>query len=117
MSEKTEKTDKEKAIDKERRRLNKLLKGMDENKLKACKTLVDRAAFLTVSLDEAEQQLNAEGWTEFYQNGKDQQGVKKSAIADVHISLTKNLNAIMKQLIDLVPPAQRKSKLEELRKR
>lgn len=34
--------------------------------------------------------------------------------ADVHISLAKNLNAIVKQLLDLVPPAQRKSKLEEL---
>ena len=34
--------------------------------------------------------------------------MKKSAAAEAHISLTKNLNAIMKQLLDLVPPAQKK---------
>ena len=40
--------------------------------------------------------------------------MKKAAAADVHISLTKNLNAIMKQLLELVPPAQKKSKLAEM---
>ena len=37
--------------------------------------------------------------------------MKKAAAADVHISLTKNLNAIVKQLLDLVPPAQKESRL------
>ena len=45
-----------------------------------------------------------------------QSGWKKSAAADVHISLTKNLNTIIKQLLELVPPAQKRSKLEELMK-
>jgi hypothetical protein len=40
--------------------------------------------------------------------------MKKAAAADVHISLTKNLNAIVKQLLDLVPPAQKASRLTEL---
>ncbi len=117
MAKSEPKTEKEKKIAKERRRMLKLLDGMDENKLKTCQTLIDRAAFITVNLTEVEQQLNAEGWTEEYQNGKAQSGVKKSALAEVHISLTKNLTAIMKQLIDLVPPAQRASRLEELMKR
>ena len=53
-------------------------------------------------------------WTEEYQNGQNQRGLKKSAAAEVHISLTKNLNAIMKQLLDLVPPAQEESRLAAL---
>ena len=52
--------------------------------------------------------------TEWYENGRNQSGQKKSAAADAHISLTKNLNAIMKQLLDLVPPAQKESRLTAL---
>ena len=51
---------------------------------------------------------------DIHQNGQQQSGWKKSAAADVHISLTKNLNAIVKQLLELVPPAQKNSKLQEL---
>ena len=40
--------------------------------------------------------------------------MKKAAAADVHISLTKNLNAIIKQLLELVPPAQKASRLSEM---
>lgn len=84
---------------------------MDPNKLSTCQTLIDRAAFITVSLHDLEEQLNETGWIEPYQNGENQSGMKKAAAADVHISLTKNLNAIMKQLLDLVPPAQKESRL------
>lgn len=108
------KTAKQKRIDREYKRLKALFEDLDPNKLAACDALIVRAAFLTISLQELELQLGENGWVEGYQNGENQHGLKKSAAADVHISLTKNLNAIMKQLLDLVPPAQRKSKLEEL---
>ena len=108
---------KDKRIAKEKKRLLKIMNGLDENKLSIVKALIVRAAFITVSLEDLEDDLATNGWTEEYQNGEYQSGIKKSASADVHISLTKNLNAIIKQLIELVPAAQRKSKLEEMRKR
>ena len=74
-------------------------------------SLLERAG---VSLEDLEEELNETGWVETYQNGESQFGMKKSAAADVHISLTKNLNAIMKQLLDLVPPAQKESRLAAL---
>lgn len=107
-------TEKEKQIAKEERRLKKIFADMDANKLEAVQALIARAAFITVSLQDLEKELSDSGWTEVYQNGQSQSGLKKSAAADVHISLTKNLNAIMKQLLDLVPAAQRKSKLAEM---
>ena len=108
-------TDKETRIKKETRRLKAVFKDLDPNKLKTVDALIKRAAFITVSLEDLEDELNVTGWTEIYTNGKNQEGVKKSAAAEAHISLTKNLNAIMKQLLDLVPPAQRKeSKLQEM---
>lgn len=101
-------------IKKEKERLLEIFKDLEPNKLKTCHTLIERAAFITVSLEDLEDQLNESGWVENYQNGENQSGVKKAAAADVHISLTKNLNAILKQLLDLVPPAKRSSRLEEL---
>lgn len=101
-------------INKEKKRLSEIFKDLEPNKLKTCEALIARAAFITVSLEDLEDELNANGWTEEYTNGANQYGIKKSAAADVHISLTKNLNAIIKQLLDLVPPAQKASRLTEL---
>ena len=103
-------------VKKEKARLMELFKDLEPNKLQTCRALIDRAAFITISLQDVEEQLNDIGFTEYYQNGENQSGWKKSAAADVHISLTKNLNTIIKQLLDLVPPAQKRSKLEELMK-
>ena len=101
-------SDKEKKIRKETKRLKAIFQDLDANKLETVDALIARAAYITVSLQELEEQLNRDGWVEEYYNGRNQSGLKKSAAAEVHISLTKNLNAIMKQLLDLVPPAQQK---------
>ena len=101
-------------IKKEKSRLLEIFKDLEQNKLKTCHALIDRAAFITVSLQDLEEMLNETGWVEPYQNGENQSGMKKAAAADVHISLTKNLNAIVKQLLDLVPPAQKASRLDAL---
>lgn len=91
-------------VDREKKRLQEIFKDLEPNKLETCQSLIDRAAFITVSLQDLEVQLNETGWVEHYQNGANQGGMKKAAAADVHISLTKNLNAITKQLLELVPP-------------
>ena len=104
-------------IIKERRRLKALFKDLEPNKLKTCQAIIDRVAFITISLQDLEEELNVSGWVEPYKNGENQRGLKKAAAADAHISLTKNLNALMKQLLELVPPAQTASKLTELMNR
>ena len=108
---------KETRIKKERERLFEVFKDLEENKLKTCSALIERAAFITISLQDLETRLNESGWVEPYQNGENQSGLKKAAAADVHISLTKNLNAIIKQLLDMVPPAQKASRLQEMMKK
>ena len=101
-------------INREKARLNEIFKDLEANKLSTCQALIDRAAFITISLEDLEEQLNKTGWVEEYQNGENQYGMKRAAAADVHISLTKNLNAIIRQLLDLVPPAQKTSRLSEM---
>ena len=105
------KAKKETRIRREKERLQEIFKDLEPNKLSTCQALIERAAFITISLEDLELLLNENGWVEPYQNGENQFGLKKSAAADVHISLTKNLNAIVKQLLDLVPPAQKESRL------
>ena len=105
------KATKDTRIKREKKRLQEIFKDLEPHKLSTCQALIDRAAFITISLQDIEVQLNEIGWTEYYQNGESQSGWKKSAAADVHISLTKNLNAIVKQLLELVPPAQKESRL------
>jgi hypothetical protein len=104
-------------IARERARLLDIFKDLEPNKFRTCSALIDRAAFITISLEDLEEQLNETGWVEEYQNGENQSGLKKAAAADVHISLTKNLNAIIKQLLELVPPAQKASRLEMMMRR
>lgn len=111
------KPSKQTRLKKEKTRLLALFQDLEPNKLETCLALIDRAAFITISLQDLEAQLNETGWVEYYQNGETQSGWKKAAAADCHISLTKNLNTIIKQLLELVPPAQKRSKLEELRNR
>lgn len=111
------KATRESRIRKERKRLLAIFADMDPNKLETVKALIDRVAFITINLQDLEADIIRDGWTEEYQNGREQSGMKKSAAADVHISLTKNLNALTKQLLDIVPPAQRQSKLNELMNR
>ena len=113
MPKAAEKTVKQR-IKSETKRLLRIFADLDPNKLQTVNTLICRVAFATVSLQDLEMQLARDGWVEEYQNGENQSGVKQSASAGVYLSLTKNLNAMVKQLADLVPAAKRESKLEEL---
>ena len=106
--------EKEKRIKKEVRRLKGIFAELEPNKLKTVDALIARAAFITIRLEDLEVELNEKGWTEWYENGRNQSGQKKSAAADAHISLTKNLNAIMKQLLELVPAEQKGGRLAEM---
>ena len=100
-------------IAKKRRELRRIYRDIDANKLKTVEALIERAAFYSVSLEDLEAELNVDGWTEEYTNGRNQSGVKRSAAADAHIAITKNLTAITKQLLELCPPAAKKSRLDK----
>lgn len=110
------KTSKETRIKRKKTELLETFAALDGNKLKTAMSLIDRAAFMTVSLEDLEDTLRDEGWVEDYQNGQNQFGKKKSANADVYLSMTKNLTAITKQLLEIAPAEKPRGKLEELLK-
>jgi hypothetical protein len=107
---------KEQRIKKEISRLKAIFKNLDKNKLKVVESLIQNAAFMSVSLLELQEIINIEGYTEEYQNGANQSGRKQSEAVKTHIAMTKNHATIMKQLADIAPPVpKKKSALQELR--
>ena len=115
MATKKEKT-KEQRIKTEKTRLKGIFKDLDENKRKLVTPLIEKAAFMSIELDELQNVIEETGWTSEYKNGENQYGTKKSPEAETYIALSKNYAAIIKQLTELVPAAKRKqSKLAALR--
>lgn len=113
---KEEKIKKGEKIKKEKTRLKGIFKNLDENKKKLVTPLIEKAAFMSVELDILQDSIQENGWTSEYQNGANQWGEKRSAEADTYIALSKNYTAVIKQLTELVPAAERKkSKLALLR--
>ncbi len=92
-----------KRIKQEIGRLNKLFREMDLKTRKAIQPLIDKAAFMSATLDELQEDINLEGVTEVYQNGANQSGVKKSSKVEVYNAMIKNYSGVMKQLTDLLP--------------
>lgn len=107
---------KEAKIKSEKTRLKGIFKDLDENKKKLVTPLIEKAAFMSIELDELQNVIEETGWTSEYKNGENQYGTKKSPEAETYIALSKNYAAIIKQLTELVPAAKRKqSKLAALR--
>ena len=114
--EKKKKLTKEERIKKEKNRLKKIFKNLDENKKQLVTPLIEKVAFMSVELDILQEKIQADGWTSEYQNGANQWGTKKSPEAETYIALSKNYAVVVKQLTDLVPAEERKkSKLALLR--
>ena len=112
MAEKT----KEQKIRSEKARFKRIFKELDENKKTLVTPLIEKAAFMSVELNELQEIIEYDGWTSEYKNGENQYGTKKSPEAETYIALSKNYAAIIKQLTDLVPAAKRKeSKLAALK--
>ena len=107
MSEKKELT-KEAKVKREKNRLNKVFKALDKNKLDTVRSLINTAAFIAVTLDELQEIINTEGYISEYKNGANQWGKKQSEAVEIHISMTRNLTTIIKQLTDLAPAEKRK---------
>lgn len=102
----SENIEKEKLIEEEKKKLNAIFTAMPIKTKKCVSSLIDNAAFMAASLKELRMIINAKGYTEAYQNGENQKGIKKSAEVDIYNNLSKNYMSIMKQLLDLLPKTE-----------
>ena len=107
---------KDQRIKSEKTRLKGIFKELEENKRNLVTPLIEKAAFMSIELDDLQETIEREGWTSEYKNGENQYGTKRSPEAETYIALSKNYAAVIKQLTELVPAAKRKaSRLAALR--
>lgn len=105
-------SEKNKKIKKEKSRLLKIFKEIDDNKKTFIQSQIDDLAWLIVSIKELQDDIDTTGTTVTYDNGGGQSGIKDNPNIKTLVSFQKNANAIYKMLIDLVPNAPKKSKLD-----
>lgn len=99
----------DKRIKKEENRLKKFFKskGIDINENSAVQSLISRASFMKVSLEDLEQDLKENGWTEMFQQGEKQAPYERQRpSANTYNSLNVNYQKIIKQLTDLLPKSK-----------
>ena len=102
MAEKRELTKAER-IGRERRRLTGLFRAVEERKKKTVLGLIDRAAFLRVTLDELEADLQENGTTEQFSQGNQEPYARERPESRIYASMNANYQKIIKQLTDLLP--------------
>ena len=94
---------KDEIVKKEYKKLSGIYTRLDAKMKKVVDPLLREAAFMAASLYELRQIINEKGYTEAYQNGANQKGIKKSSEVEIYNTMIKNYSAIMKQLTDLLP--------------
>lgn len=77
--------DKAERIKKEENKLKRIFKNLDENKKRTVEGLIRRAAFMRASLEEFEEDLDANGFVERFSQGDKQEPYdRKRPVADLY---------------------------------
>ena len=98
---------------KEKKKLEKIIKDIPEDKKKLVEGLIADASFLAEQLEVLREAISVNGWSETYQNGANQCGKKTSVEADMYIKAQKAYSSLIKQLTDFIPdtaPAEKDSR-------
>lgn len=107
---------KEEKIKKEFLKLKRIFQKVPENKKKIIENLLHNAAFMAVSLADLQEEINQNGYTDEYQNGEHQKGIKQSEAVKTHLAMQKNYTTVIDRLLELLPPEERSaSKLAAFR--
>lgn len=96
-------------IEEEKKKLTRQFTQLDNKTKKVLSSLIDNAAFMTIELQDLQENIKKNGVTCEYQNGANQWGTKKSPEVEVYNSMIKNYVTIMKQLSDLLPKGSSKT--------
>lgn len=96
--------DKNERISAEIKRLNRVFSKIGNKPKSAVKSLIENAAFMAVTLEDLQANINENGVISEYQNGENQWGTKKSPEIEIYNVMIRNHAGIMKQLTDLLPP-------------
>lgn len=105
---------KEELISQKEKELKKNYSDMDAKRKKNALMLIPSAAFMSVSMIELERIINLKGYTETYQNGATQSGVKKCSEVEIYQVMSKNYLSYIKQLDDMLKTGAKQDGSDEL---
>lgn len=101
--------EKAKRIRKEENRLKKIYKNIKDEKKQTVQGLIQRAAFMRVTLEDFEDDLDQNGFVEMFQQGINQDPYeRKRPVADLYNTMNTSYQKIIKQLTDLLPKEESK---------
>ncbi len=103
-----------KLIAKNKRGIKAALKAVDAETLKLYGQLIDDAASYACAIYECNLLYQRDGIAEFYQNGENQWGVKKSVAAELRTKYTATYQKLILQLAGLLPSEDEKAAVAEL---
>lgn len=103
MPIKPEKTKAER-ITTEKNRLNRIYKDISKENKSIIDGLINRAAFMRITLEDMERDLDEKGFVEpFSQSEKLEPYERERPVARLYNTMNKNYQSIIKQLSDLLP--------------
>ena len=95
---------KEERIRGEKNRLAKLFRELPERKKKLAAGLIERAAFMRVELEDLEEDLRLNGWTEEFQQSEKLEPYERARPqGQTYNTMNASYQKIMKQLHDMLP--------------
>jgi len=104
--------EKAKRIKREVTRLRKLYKELPKDKQQAAEGLIQEAAFMRATLEEARAIIDREGILELFEQGE-QRFQREHPATKVYNTMINRYAAVCKQLIDLLPDGDPKEKAED----
>ena len=84
----------------------KLIEELPDGKRERAAKLISKLLFINEQLEKLQEIIAEKGWTETYQNGANQFGIKKSSEGEVYNSLLKNFCTTMRCLNDMLPETE-----------
>ena len=107
------KLEKDKLISGEEARLSRIYKNLSKDKMALSIGLIQRLAFLRISMQELETDLNENGYTEKFSQGDQEPYDRKRPNADIYVSFYANYLKTTKQLADMQPKAEVKANVSD----
>lgn len=109
-----EKEERKKLLKKNVRVIKKTLETVEPELLKLNEQLIEEAAMYATTLQEINAIITRDGIVDFYQNGENQWGTKKSVAAELKPKYTSTYQSLIKQLSDLLPKESERDAAQEI---
>ena len=103
-------------VEQERARLMALFDGADENRLDFIRDAVQQLAWLNVSIQELQTDIDEKGHVIPYQNGQTQKGLQANPSCKLLTDFQKLSNTTFRALLPVLPDKPKDGRLDALRK-